>query len=85
MGNAAPSLAKGSDTVIVHSNQPGASGSVVVSSATGDRSYPFVTGSGGSASVPITMADQTIGRPAQVTVHVGPQALCSTTFTPTLI
>ena len=84
MTNPSPALTGGSDSVIIHSNQAGRAGTVVVNGPGGSSTYAFVTGGNGSATVPVNVSNQRIGTPSDVTVRVA-TASCGTTFTPGLL
>ena len=81
MSNPAPGDG-GSDTVNVASNLPGAQIAVNLSYKTTTSHYAGTTNGAGSGSVTFGIGRPTIGYTVGVSVSVGGQATCTTSFTP---
>jgi hypothetical protein len=81
MGNSAPGDG-GDNSVTVQSNVPDTAGTVTVHYKTTDHPFPITTDGSGSAYLSFSMGRPTVGYTVLVTVDLGGQASCSTSFTP---
>jgi hypothetical protein len=83
VGSATPSSKPGStDTVSITSNVPNTSSTITLHAKTGDLRYVVVTDAAGHALLTFPTAGYAVAYPVLVSVDVGGQALCSSSFTP---